>query len=99
MTTLIRDPISPAPTAVQAPLGLDSPPSAEAAAAAQVGPVELTFRSWDGANLFYRAWLPRRPATRAVVLLHRGHEHSGRLIDAVESLGLHHDDTAVFAWD
>src|SRR5688500_16386973 len=62
-------------------------------------PAELTFRSWDGANLFYCAWLPPRPATRAVVLLHRGHEHSGRLAEAVESLGLHHDDTAVFAWD
>lgn len=38
-------------------------------------------------SLFYRAWVPEG-ATRAVVLVHRGHEHSGRLVDVVESLGL-----------
>lgn len=51
----------------------------------------------DGTELFYRAWLPDRPATRALLLFHRGHEHSGRWQETVEALGL--EDVAVFAWD
>src|SRR5688500_10554876 len=47
-------------------------------------------------QLFYRAWTPPA-AKRGVVLVHRGHEHSGRLVDVVESLGL--QDVAFFAWD
>lgn len=47
-------------------------------------------------SLFYRAWLPPN-AKRAVILVHRGHEHSGRLVDVVENLGL--ENTAYFAWD
>ena len=47
-------------------------------------------------SLFYRAWLPPN-ARKAVVMVHRGHEHSGRLIDVVDELAL--ADTAVFAWD
>ena len=53
--------------------------------------------SWDGVRLFYRAWIPTRPTERALLLLHRGHEHSGRWDDVVRTLGL--DDVAVFAWD
>ena len=98
MTTLVNDPIATAPIPQQSPLGLDFPPPAEAAAE-KSSPAELTFRSWDGATLFYRAWLPPRRPAHAVVLLHRGHEHSGRLVETVESLGLHRHDTAVFAWD
>jgi alpha-beta hydrolase superfamily lysophospholipase/phosphatidylglycerophosphate synthase/SAM-dependent methyltransferase len=56
-----------------------------------------TFESYDGTKLFYRAWVPQTPATRAVILLHRGHEHSGRLCETVRRLAL--DDTCVFAWD
>lgn len=57
-----------------------------------------TFASFDGARLFYRHW----PATdaghpRAVVLLHRGHEHSGRVAHLVDELGL--TDCHFFAWD
>ena len=59
---------------------------------------EHSFTSWDGASLFYRAWLPAGPATRAVLLFHRGHEHSGRWQQTVEALALD-DHTAVFAWD
>lgn len=55
----------------------------------------LTLR--DGAELFYRAWLPTKPTTKALLLFHRGHEHSGRWHDTVNSLGF--DDVAVFAWD
>jgi alpha-beta hydrolase superfamily lysophospholipase/SAM-dependent methyltransferase len=51
----------------------------------------------DGAELFYRAWLPAVPAKKALLLFHRGHEHSGRWQETVEALGL--DDVAVFAWD
>lgn len=58
---------------------------------------EHSFRSWDGAELFYRAWLPEHSTTRAVILFHRGHEHSGRWQDVVDKLDL--PDFAVFAWD
>ena len=53
--------------------------------------------SWDGAQLFYRVWMPEAPAQKALLLFHRGHEHSGRWSEFVELLGL--DDVAVFAWD
>src|ERR1051325_8879522 len=55
------------------------------------------FSTWDGAELFYRAWLPPRRAQKALILIHRGHEHSGRWQEVVEELGL--EDVAVFAWD
>jgi alpha-beta hydrolase superfamily lysophospholipase/SAM-dependent methyltransferase len=58
---------------------------------------EHTFTLRDGVRLFYRAWLPDRPAGKGLVLFHRGHEHSGRWQETVETLGL--DDFAVFAWD
>jgi alpha-beta hydrolase superfamily lysophospholipase/SAM-dependent methyltransferase len=60
-------------------------------------PGEHTFTLRDGTELFYRAWLPRRSAIKALVLFHRGHEHSGRWQETVAALGL--DDVAVFAWD
>ncbi|HTR41309.1 MAG TPA: bifunctional alpha/beta hydrolase/class I SAM-dependent methyltransferase [Pseudomonadales bacterium] len=59
--------------------------------------IEQTFETWDGARLFYRAWQPSKPANKALVLFHRGHEHSGRWQETVEKLAL--DDVAVFAWD
>ena len=55
----------------------------------------LTLR--DGTELFYRAWLPEQPTTKALLLFHRGHEHSGRWQETVAALGL--EDVAVFAWD
>ena len=58
---------------------------------------EQGFRSWDDAELFYRAWLPERQTDRAVILFHRGHEHSGRWQDVVDQLDL--PDFALFAWD
>ncbi len=51
----------------------------------------------DGVELFYRAWLPAAPTDKALVIFHRGHEHSGRVQDIVEALDL--GDVAVFAWD
>jgi alpha-beta hydrolase superfamily lysophospholipase/SAM-dependent methyltransferase len=59
--------------------------------------IENTFSGSDGKNLFYRGWLPAQPASRALLLFHRGHEHSGRWQETVENLGL--ADVAVFAWD
>ena len=58
---------------------------------------ENTFRTWDGAKLFYRAWLPNKPTDKALLLFHRGHEHSGRWQETVDSLSL--DAVAIFAWD
>ncbi len=58
---------------------------------------EETFVSWDGTDLFYRAWMPDRFADKALLLFHRGHEHSGRWQETVDSLDL--DDIAIFAWD
>jgi alpha-beta hydrolase superfamily lysophospholipase/SAM-dependent methyltransferase len=58
---------------------------------------EHTFTSWDGAELFYRAWLPASKTDKALLLFHRGHEHSGRWQETVEALEF--KDVAVFAWD
>jgi alpha-beta hydrolase superfamily lysophospholipase/SAM-dependent methyltransferase len=58
---------------------------------------EHTVTLRDGAKLFYRAWLPQQPTTKALLLFHRGHEHSGRWQDTVAALRL--DDVVVFAWD
>ncbi|MDO5898619.1 bifunctional alpha/beta hydrolase/class I SAM-dependent methyltransferase [Agrobacterium sp. Azo12] len=56
------------------------------------------FASHDGVELFYRYW-PARSGTAkgAIVLLHRGHEHGGRVAHLAEELGL--DDFAFYAWD
>ncbi len=51
----------------------------------------------DGSDLYYRVWLPERPTAKALLLFHRGHEHSGRWQETVAALGL--EDVAVFAWD
>ena len=66
-------------------------------APAVLQPSEHMFRLHDGTELFYRAWLPERPTTKALLLFHRGHEHSGRWQETVAALGL--EDFAVFAWD
>jgi len=61
--------------------------------------LERQFTTHDGSSLFYRHWPPTLagPDARALILLHRGHEHSGRLQHVVDGLGL--DEFAVFAWD
>ncbi|MBN9054869.1 MAG: bifunctional alpha/beta hydrolase/class I SAM-dependent methyltransferase [Rhizobiales bacterium] len=60
--------------------------------------IEKAFASHDGVELFYRVW-PARSGTAkgAIVLLHRGHEHGGRVAHIAEELGL--DDFAFYAWD
>ncbi len=62
-----------------------------------IAPTEHTMKLWDGSDLFYRAWIPAAPTDKALILFHRGHEHSGRFADVVAELGLR--DVAVFAWD
>lgn len=59
--------------------------------------VEGTFSSWDGTQLFYRSWQPALSGNRALVIIHRGHEHSGRIAQQVEDLGL--SDFWAFSWD
>jgi alpha-beta hydrolase superfamily lysophospholipase len=58
---------------------------------------EHVFRSWDGGELFYRQWPARETTRNAVILVHRGHEHSGRLQSLVDELNL--PECAIFAWD
>ena len=58
---------------------------------------EKTFTSWDGSELFYRAWMPAKATNKALLLFHRGHEHSDRWQETVDTLGF--DDVAIFAWD
>jgi alpha-beta hydrolase superfamily lysophospholipase len=66
--------------------------------AAMRTPEERFFTTSDGTRLFYRYWPPIGvPASHAVVLFHRGHEHSGRLQHLVDELDL--PAFAMFAWD
>ncbi|URK89349.1 bifunctional alpha/beta hydrolase/class I SAM-dependent methyltransferase (plasmid) [Rhizobium sp. RCAM05350] len=59
---------------------------------------ESEFASHDGTRLFYRTWPSVRAVPKGVIiLLHRGHEHSGRVAHIAAELGL--DDFAFYAWD
>ncbi|HXZ43841.1 MAG TPA: alpha/beta fold hydrolase, partial [archaeon] len=53
--------------------------------------------TWDGVKLFYRVWQPPTPTQKALILVHRGHEHSGRFQEVVDGLAL--EDVSIFAWD
>ena len=61
--------------------------------------IEAEFVSHDGTTLFYRAWpvKGRKKLKGAIVLLHRGHEHSGRVVHIPPELGL--EGYAFYAWD
>ena len=53
-------------------------------------PLESGFDSFDQTRLFYRGWRPFAPAEgapKALVFLHRGHEHSGRIAPLVAQFG------------
>ena len=63
----------------------------------EIAPTRHSMTLEDGAELFYRAWIPSEPTRKALVIFHRGHEHSGRLEDVVRDLHLR--GIAVFAWD
>ena len=59
---------------------------------------ERVFATHDGVELFYRHWpAVHGTASKAIVMFHRGHEHSGRLQHVADELQL--DDHALFAWD
>jgi alpha-beta hydrolase superfamily lysophospholipase len=58
---------------------------------------EDRFTSWDGTQLFYRSWRPATNSDKALIIIHRGHEHSGRIARQVEGLGL--TDFWAFSWD
>lgn len=58
---------------------------------------EHHFRTHDGIGLYYRHWPARADARGAVVLIHRGHEHSGRMAHLADELDLPGFD--VFAYD
>jgi alpha-beta hydrolase superfamily lysophospholipase len=58
---------------------------------------EHKFLTHDGVELFYRFWPAVGTPRGAVVLLHRGHEHSGRVAHLADELDL--PDFAFFAWD
>jgi alpha-beta hydrolase superfamily lysophospholipase len=69
-----------------------------AVAGGALEPVECSFATHDGVRLFYRRWPARMPVPRgAVVIFHRGHEHSGRVAHLPNELDL--PDFDVFAWD
>ncbi|RQS60726.1 alpha/beta fold hydrolase [Burkholderia sp. Bp8963] len=59
---------------------------------------EADFITHDGETLFYRHWPATGTRCRgAIVLLHRGHEHSARVAHLVDELDL--PEFAFFAWD
>ena len=58
---------------------------------------ERVFHSFDDTQLFYRMWDAPGRKDRAIVLFHRGHEHSARWQDVVDKLDL--PDIPMFAWD
>lgn len=56
------------------------------------------FISHDGTSLFYQRWAASdNPEQKAIVLFHRGHEHSQRMAHLVDELKL--PDFDFFAWD
>ncbi len=58
---------------------------------------ENSFASHDGMELFYRHWPATGQRRGAVVMFHRGHEHSGRIAHLADELCL--PDFDIFAWD
>lgn len=61
-----------------------------------MNPERLQFTTDDGLALHYKTWNVQG-ATRALVLLHRGHEHADRWDTVVPSLAM--PDTAIYAWE
>lgn len=61
--------------------------------------VKDEFQTFDGTKLVYRSWMPSTTVTKkkALIVLHRGHEHSGRLDDLIDGIGT--DDFHVFGYD
>ncbi len=59
---------------------------------------ECYFTTSDQTSLFYRYWPQGQDkAEKAIIIFHRGHEHSGRIQHVVDELNL--SDVPMFAWD
>lgn len=70
---------------------------------------ESCYNAYDGTAIYYRYWLtmpleemqkaeqPHTQQKRQVILLHRGHEHSGRLAELGQQFAM--KGYQVFAWD
>lgn len=58
---------------------------------------EHSFATHDDVALFYRHWSAQGDARGAIVLIHRGHEHSGRMAHLADELDM--PDFDVFAYD
>src|SRR5579863_3944983 len=58
-------------------------------------PEECFFLTHDGVRIFFRYW--QGSGDGAVILIHRGHEHSGRMAHLVDELDL--PQMSFFAWD
>ena len=58
---------------------------------------EHYFKTSDNIELYYKYWPAEEKNDKAIVLFHRGHEHSGRLQHIVDELNL--PNVAMFAWD
>ncbi|MDR1285915.1 MAG: bifunctional alpha/beta hydrolase/class I SAM-dependent methyltransferase [Campylobacteraceae bacterium] len=58
-----------------------------------------SFKSFDGSDIHYKHWKSKtqNEDKKAIILLHRGHEHSLRIAHLVEELEL--DEFEFFAWD
>lgn len=58
---------------------------------------EASFLASDGQEIFYRYWQPKSESDQVILLFHRGHEHSARWQEFVETSQL--NDCWFFAWD
>jgi alpha-beta hydrolase superfamily lysophospholipase/SAM-dependent methyltransferase len=59
-----------------------------------------TFATFDGEKLVYRSWAPEKESNdekKALIVIHRGHEHSGRLIDLIN--GVNEPEFWAFGYD
>lgn len=56
-----------------------------------------TFKTWDDTELCCRSWAPTDASDKALILIHRGHEHSGRLQALLDTLDM--PDFWAFSWD
>jgi alpha-beta hydrolase superfamily lysophospholipase len=59
--------------------------------------LESRFTTHDGTELFYRHWPAQGKRRGALILFHRGHEHSGRMAHLPPEVDL--ADFDFFAWD
>lgn len=57
---------------------------------------ELSFVSHDGVSLYYQQW-KKEGNKKAIIMFHRGHEHSNRIKHLVHELNL--QDYDFYAWD